>query len=60
MLDTVKGISYKAFGLMILSEISLPELPQINKAIENIDVIIETGDLTEVWDEYDQYKSILL
>ncbi|HEF7294284.1 TPA: aldolase [Bacillus cereus] len=60
MLDTVKGISYKAFGLMILSEISLPELPQINKAIENIDVIIETGDLTEVWDEYDQYKKHLI
>lgn len=60
MLDIVKGISYKAFGLMIVSEISLPELPQINKAIENIDVIIETGDLTEVWDEYDQYKKHLI
>ncbi|PEW86998.1 aldolase [Bacillus cereus] len=60
MLDTVKGISYKAFGLMILSEISLPELPQINKTIENIDVVIEIDGLTEVWNKHNQDKKHLI
>ena len=30
MLKTEKKVMYKAFGLFIISEIPLPELPQMN------------------------------
>lgn len=47
--DTVKKNIYKAFGLNLLSEIILPELPQINKQSDKPDVLITIDDLSELW-----------
>ncbi|MCW9132437.1 aldolase [Bacillus paramycoides] len=49
MIDTVKKNIYKAFGLNLLSEIILPELPQINKQSDKPDVVITIDDLSELW-----------
>lgn len=47
--DTVTKNIYKAFGLNLLSEIILPELPQINKQSDKPDVLITIDDLSELW-----------
>ena len=48
--DCTKKMFYKAFGLNVSSEISLPELPQLN---ENslVDIVIKKADLTLLWEE---------
>lgn len=55
MIDTTKRIAYKAFGLNIISEIPLPELPQISIPVELGEIIIKKDDLTKLWSEI--YKS---
>lgn len=42
---------YKAFGLKILSEIPLPELPLVSRKADTPDVFIEIADLTKLWRE---------
>lgn len=51
MKDTMKKTVYKAFGLNIISEIPLPELPEINVPGEIAEVIIEQYDLKIAWSE---------
>jgi hypothetical protein len=51
MIDTTKKYYYKAFGLRVSSEISMPELLQLNKQIDIVDIEIIIDDLSGVWDE---------
>ncbi|PFE04354.1 aldolase [Bacillus cereus] len=57
MIHTVKKVVYKAFGLTLLSEIPLPELPQLNNYENEVDVRIETADLSKLWKELSSKKS---
>ncbi|MGA6841346.1 HPr kinase/phosphorylase [Priestia megaterium] len=52
MINILKKNVYKAFGLTILSEIPLPELPQINIESNRTDVVIEKADLSTLWSQY--------
>ncbi|PEC53201.1 aldolase [Bacillus cereus] len=49
MLITNTDIVYKAFGLFIISDISLPELPYVNNKIDTIDIEVRIKDLSELW-----------
>ncbi|MCL6571515.1 MAG: aldolase [Bacillus sp. (in: Bacteria)] len=49
MLSTLKKVVYKAFGLQVISEIHLPELPQMIEPKNLNDVEITIGDLTLEW-----------
>lgn len=40
---------YKAFGLRLLSEIPFPELPQISKPKDAVDIEVRMADLTGLW-----------
>ncbi|WP_369900580.1 aldolase [Bacillus manliponensis] len=48
---TIKRQIYKAFGLTICSEFSLPELSPFESEIGRVDVVIEVKDLTQIWNE---------
>ncbi|BCC54222.1 aldolase [Bacillus paranthracis] len=52
MIKTTKTNMYKVFGLRVLSEIQLPELPRINEQEETREVIIRTADLFQKWSEF--------
>ncbi|ARZ65627.1 MULTISPECIES: aldolase [Bacillus] len=52
MIKTTKTNMYKIFGLRVLSEIQLPELPRINEQEETMEVIIRTADLFQKWSEF--------
>ena len=56
MIHTVKKEIYKAFGLALLSEIPLPELPQVSNYENEVDVKIETADLSQLWEELSSPK----
>ncbi|MFP3123387.1 aldolase [Ectobacillus funiculus] len=47
MLETEKKVIYKAFGFKILSDIFLPELPQMNEYGDTVDVEIKVDDLPQ-------------
>ncbi|MEX2461050.1 MAG: aldolase [Paenibacillaceae bacterium] len=49
MIETINKVIYKAFGLSMVSEIFLPELPQINQENVPINVLIKKADLSQVW-----------
>ncbi|KIL35408.1 aldolase [Cohnella kolymensis] len=49
MLKTASKVIYKAFGMNILSEIPLPELPQMSVPDNQADIMIEHADLTTIW-----------
>jgi hypothetical protein len=49
MLITQKDVIYKAFGLNMISEIPLPELPRLSDQNILIDVEITIGDLAKEW-----------
>ncbi|MDR6121879.1 hypothetical protein QFZ87_001476 [Bacillus sp. SLBN-46] len=48
---------YKAFGLTLLSEIPLPELPLIPNIVDSIDIEIRIEDLSEQWKELSDGKN---
>lgn len=57
LLNTVNGISYKAFGFNIISEIPLPELTERIDISENeIDIIINRDNLITLWNELSTQK----
>lgn len=60
MIHTVKKEIYKAFGLALLSEIPLPELPQVSNYENEVDVKIETADLSQLWGELSSPKSVFV
>ncbi|MEI4828878.1 aldolase [Bacillus sp. FJAT-53711] len=60
MVHTVKKFVYKAFGLSLLSEIPLPELPQISSYEDTIDIVIERASLSELWNELSYPKAIFI
>ncbi|MBJ7958966.1 aldolase [Bacillus cereus group sp. N28] len=60
MIHTVKKEIYKAFGLALLSEIPLPELPQVSNYENEVDVKIETADLSQLWEELSSPKSVFV
>lgn len=47
MINTQNKLAYKAFGLNVISEILLPELPKAE--VESSDISIEYRDLTGIW-----------
>lgn len=49
MAITLKKTVYKAFGLYVQSDIPLPELPQITGLGEDVDIVIQTKDLNDLW-----------
>lgn len=49
MTQTEKAFSYRGFGYNIFSEIKLPELIVVNEPIDQVDIMIEKGDLTQIW-----------
>ncbi|AND41944.1 hypothetical protein [Cytobacillus oceanisediminis] len=49
MLNTLNKVAYKAFGLNIVSDICLPELPIISDEKTKIDIFIKLGNLKEKW-----------
>jgi hypothetical protein len=49
MLNTLEKFIYKAFGLLVISEIPLPELPKIGEQMQLIDVEITIEDLYSEW-----------
>jgi hypothetical protein len=49
MISTINNKIYKAFGLYISSEIRLPEVPIASILMNEVNVKIELGDLTECW-----------
>ena len=52
MIKVENKIIYKAFGFSIVSEIPLPQLPQLGIEVEsNIDIVITKEDLTKKWTE---------
>ena len=52
MIDTVRKVVYKAFGLRIVSEIPLPELPLMSEQKDMADITIEIADLSGQWSKY--------
>lgn len=52
MINTVRTVVYKAFGLRIVSEIPLPELPQMIEQKDVADITIEIADLSGQWHKY--------
>lgn len=60
MIHTVKKVVYKAFGLTLLSEIPLPELPLVSDYENEVDVRIETADLSKLWGELSSPKSVFV
>ncbi|WP_088293527.1 aldolase [Bacillus mycoides] len=51
MMETTNKNVYKVFGLRVLSEMKLPELPQINEQEENVEIVIRLTDLSQKWSE---------
>ncbi len=61
MLTTVKHVTYKGFGLRVLSEIPLPELAQVSDEIEEeVDITILKSDMPELWYELSSPKKKLV
>lgn len=56
-----ENMVYKAFGLNVLSSLSLPELPRAAGTDSNVDVVIEVSDLSDLWSQLvpAQNKSII-
>ncbi|WGG45876.1 aldolase [Rossellomorea sp. DA94] len=52
MISIYTGTFYKAFGLKIQSEVSLPEVKIVKDSLHNIDVNIMVKDLTQEWKKY--------
>ncbi|MEH6945324.1 aldolase [Bacillus sp. JJ722] len=48
---------YKAFGMIISSEILLPELTRINIVDHNADIVIEKAELYSIWSEQSKAES---
>ncbi|MFC3884759.1 aldolase [Bacillus songklensis] len=57
MLKAKKKVVYKAFGLSVTSEISLPELPHMGNKVDSIDIEIKIEDLSELWFELSNKKN---
>ncbi|MEK3725236.1 aldolase [Paenibacillus sp. FSL H8-0034] len=51
MAVTLNKVVYRAFGLSMISEIMLPELPLIHIQDNQIDVVIKRADLTPLWNQ---------
>jgi hypothetical protein len=49
MISVGTRVIYKAFGLNIISDIILPELPNVNLQFDRVDVEIKIKDLSEEW-----------
>ncbi|WP_186673044.1 HPr kinase/phosphorylase [Sporosarcina sp. BP05] len=47
---------YRAFGLTILSEIPLPELPQLSGIGNVTDIVIEQSDLSTLWAKHSDFE----
>ncbi|MCY8938727.1 aldolase [Peribacillus frigoritolerans] len=51
MVEIVRNLGYRAFGLNLFSEIPLPEVPRLGISKDMTDVEIEYGDLSELWEK---------
>ncbi|GAB6455621.1 HPr kinase [Bacillus luti] len=49
MLIAKTNIVYKAFGLFIISDILLPELPNVQNKMDSIDIEVRIKDLSKKW-----------
>lgn len=57
---TANPLVYRAFGLTIQSEIELPELMKASEELPQVDIFIETADLSSEWDQCGGEKQIYL
>ena len=53
-IGTLKGITYKAFGLEVLSDIPLPELIKSSEGNKPADINIKIDILTDIWSKLDR------
>lgn len=51
MVDVYEKVLYKAFGLIVASQISLSELSVVRNLKEQIDIEIEVSNLEDMWEE---------
>jgi hypothetical protein len=56
MIQTAQMFFHKAFGLNVLSEVNLPEVPQMSIQDGRVDIFIERGDLSYLWLELSPAK----
>ena len=57
MVATKTKVTYKAFGLSIISEIPLSELVEVTEKVNSVDLEIEFADLTNLWLELSNPQS---
>jgi hypothetical protein len=60
MVSIKNKLGYKAFGLTILSEVPLPELPHINLSESETDIVIEKSNLLSLWSELDSHEDFFI
>lgn len=56
MLKVEKKTTYKGFGLIISSEIPLPEIPHSNLDDVGIDIVIEKAELNTLWSRHSVFN----
>jgi hypothetical protein len=51
MLNTKMKMTYKAFGFNVSSDIALPELQAVSEGVDSIDISIEAGAVSQLWED---------
>jgi len=60
MLSTVNKVLYKGFGLLVKSEIPLPEFIQCQDQGETVEVSVKINDLTKTWSKLAENENSII